>query len=134
LAKIIYKQEVIGKTDNDIYKGLGVAELVEFKREVLRKGFAEKREITFNTDLFGEKTFLVAVEPVIGRDGEAMGLNYIAMDVSEQVDKRERLARIREQVAVQKAMETELHKTIHITGSHLTWRYCRAKMKLKERI
>lgn len=110
---------MIGKTDHDIYKGVGVAELVEFKREVLRKGFAEKREITFNTDLFGEKTFLVAVEPVIGRDGEAMGLNYIAMDVSEQVDKRERLARIREQVAVQKAMETELHKTIHITGSHL---------------
>lgn len=109
---------MIGKTDVEIYNGMGVAELMDFKREVLRKGCPEKREITFNTDLFGEKTFMIAVEPVLSRGGEAMGLNYIAMDVSEQVDKREKLARLREQMAVQKAMETELHKTIHITGRH----------------
>jgi hypothetical protein len=28
------------------------------------------------------------------------------------------MASLREQVAVQKAMETELNKTIHITGTH----------------
>lgn len=94
---------------------------MDFKREVLRKGFPEKREISFNTDLFGEKTFLIAVEPVLSRAGESMGINYVAMDVSEQVDKRERLARIREQVAVQKAMETELHKTIHMTGKQAVY-------------
>ncbi|KAG0612313.1 hypothetical protein M758_6G017900 [Ceratodon purpureus] len=109
------EEEVIGKTDVEIYQGTGVVELMDFKREVMRKGRPEKREITFNTDLFGEKTFLVAVEPVLSRSGEAMGINYIAMDISEQVDKRERIARLREQVAVQKAMEAELHKTIHIT-------------------
>ena len=30
--------------------------------------------------------------------------------------KRERMAQIREEIAVQKAKETELNKTIHITG------------------
>ena len=34
-----------------------------------------------------------------------------------QVRKRERMAKIREEIAVQKAKETELNKTIHITGS-----------------
>jgi hypothetical protein len=32
------------------------------------------------------------------------------------VRKRERMAKIREEIAVQKAKETELNKTIHITG------------------
>lgn len=35
-----------------------------------------------------------------------------------QADKRDRLVQLREQVAVQKTMETELNKTIHITGTH----------------
>ncbi len=33
-----------------------------------------------------------------------------------QADKRDRLVQLREQVAVQKTMETELNNTIHITG------------------
>jgi hypothetical protein len=35
-----------------------------------------------------------------------------------QADKRDRLVQLREQVAVQKTMETELNKTIHITGMY----------------
>lgn len=34
-----------------------------------------------------------------------------------QVRKREKMMKIREEIAVQKAKETELNKTIHITGS-----------------
>jgi hypothetical protein len=33
-----------------------------------------------------------------------------------QADKRDRLVQLREQVAVQNLLETELNKTIHITG------------------
>lgn len=33
-----------------------------------------------------------------------------------QVRKREKMAKLREEFAVQKAKETELNKTIHITG------------------
>jgi hypothetical protein len=36
--------------------------------------------------------------------------------VAKQVRKREKMARLREEIAVQKAKETELNKTIHITG------------------
>ncbi|CAK9224226.1 unnamed protein product [Sphagnum troendelagicum] len=109
------EEEIIGKTDMEIYKGKGVSELTEFKHEVLRKGCPEKREIDFDTDLFGTRTFLIAVEPVFNLSGDAIGINFWAMDVTEQAEKRDRMASLREQVAVQKAMETELNKTIHIT-------------------
>jgi signal transduction histidine kinase len=109
------EEEIIGKTDMEIYKGKGVSELTEFKYEVLRKGCPEKREIEFDTDLFGTRTFLIAVEPVCNLSGDAIGINFWAMDVTEQAEKRDRMASLREQVAVQKAMETELNKTIHIT-------------------
>jgi hypothetical protein len=100
----------------EILSGVGIMEVVEFKKEVMRKGWPEKREFTFNTDLFGEKTFLIALEPVMNKSGQPIGLNYISVDISDQVDKREQLMCLREEGAVQKAMETELNRTIHITG------------------
>jgi hypothetical protein len=78
-------QEIIGKTDMEIYQGKGVSELTDFKYEVLRKGCPEKREIEFDTDLFGTKTFLIAVEPVFSQLGDAIGINFWAMDITEQV-------------------------------------------------
>ncbi|CAJ1973612.1 unnamed protein product [Sphenostylis stenocarpa] len=109
--------DIIGKTDVEIFTGAGVKESQEFKREVLEKGLPAKREITFETELFGSKTFLIYVEPVFSKAGETIGINYMGMDITDQVRKRERMAKIREEIAVQKAKETELNKTIHITGS-----------------
>lgn len=37
-----------------------------------------------------------------------------------QVRKREKMAKLREEIAVQKAKETELNRTIHITGSPIS--------------
>ncbi|RYR68805.1 hypothetical protein Ahy_A03g015272 isoform A [Arachis hypogaea] len=71
-------------------------------REVLEKRLPAKREITFETELFGSKTFLIYVEPVFSK-----------------VRKREMMAKIREEIAVQKAKETELNKTIHITDEEI---------------
>ncbi|KAL2346632.1 hypothetical protein Fmac_000632 [Flemingia macrophylla] len=107
--------DIIGKTDVEIFTGAGVKESQEFKREVLEKGLPAKREITFETELFGSKTFLIYVEPVFSKAGETIGINYMGMDVTDQVRKRERMAKIREEIAVQKAKETELNRTIHIT-------------------
>lgn len=39
--------------------------------------------------------------------------------IVQQVRKREKMAKLREEIAVQKAKETELNKTIHITGSFI---------------
>ncbi|KAF5959104.1 hypothetical protein HYC85_000313 [Camellia sinensis] len=47
--------------------------------------------------------------------GDTIGVNYMGMDVTDQVRKREKMAKLREEIAVQKAKETELNKTIHIT-------------------
>ncbi|KAE8099906.1 hypothetical protein FH972_017850 [Carpinus fangiana] len=111
----LHEDDIIGRTDVEIFTGSGVKESQDFKREVLEKGLPAKREITFETDLFGSKTFLIYVEPVFSKAGETIGINYMGMDVTDQVRKRERMAKLREEIAVQKAKETELNKTIHIT-------------------
>ncbi|KAH0855580.1 hypothetical protein HID58_007831 [Brassica napus] len=108
-------QDILGKTDVEIFHGGGVKESEDFKREVLEKGKASKREITFETDLFGSKTFLIYVEPVYNKAREKIGINYMGMEVTDQVRKREKMAKLREDNAVRKAMESELTKTIHIT-------------------
>jgi hypothetical protein len=78
-------QDIIGRTDVEIFTGSGVKESQDFKREVLEKGLPAKREITFETDLFGSKTFLIYVEPVFSKAGETIGINYMGMDVTDQV-------------------------------------------------
>ncbi|KAH0907571.1 hypothetical protein HID58_039398 [Brassica napus] len=107
--------DILGKTDVEIFHGGGVKESEDFKREVLEKGKASKREITFETELFGSKTFLIYVEPVYNKAREKIGINYMGMEVTDQVRKREKMAKLREDNAVRKAMESELTKTIHIT-------------------
>ncbi|KAL3619056.1 hypothetical protein CASFOL_036626 [Castilleja foliolosa] len=109
------EQDIIGKTDVEIFSGAGVKESQDFKQEVLERGLPAKREITFETELFGSKTFLIYVEPVFSKTGETIGVNYMGMEVTDQVRKREKMAKLREEMAVQKAKETELNKTIHIT-------------------
>lgn len=111
----LQEEDILGKTDLEIFSGLGAKESQDFKREVLEKGIPAKREITFETELFGLKTFLIYVEPVFSKAGEKIGINYMGMEVTDQVRKREKMAKLREEIAVQKAKETELNKTIHIT-------------------
>ncbi|XP_043707990.1 histidine kinase 5-like isoform X2 [Telopea speciosissima] len=109
------EQDIIGKTDLEIFSGVGVKEAQDFKREVMERGVSAKREFTFDTELFGLKTFLMYVEPVFSKSGETIGVNYMGMDLTDQVMIREKMTKIREELAVQKAKETELNKTIHIT-------------------
>ncbi|XP_043696183.1 histidine kinase 5-like [Telopea speciosissima] len=111
----LHEEDIIGKTDMEIFSGAGVKEAQDFKREVLESGIPIKREYTFDTELFGTKTFLMYVEPVFSKAGETIGVNYMGMDITDQVVKREKMSQIREELAVQKAKETELNKTIHIT-------------------
>ncbi|KAF5956130.1 hypothetical protein HYC85_008986 [Camellia sinensis] len=114
VSSIIIFRDIIGKTDVEIFTSAGVKESQDFKREVLERGVPAKREITFETELFGSKTFLIYVEPVFSNAGDTIGVNYMGMDVTDQVRKREMMAKLREEIAVQKAKETELNKTIHI--------------------
>ncbi|CAM8913223.1 unnamed protein product [Rhodiola kirilowii] len=109
------EDDIIGKTDVEIFTGGGVKESQDFKQEVLDRGLPAKREITFDTPLFGSKTFLLYVEPVFNKAGETIGVNYMGMEVTDQVRKREKMIKLREDIAVQKAKETELNKTIRIT-------------------
>ncbi|XP_009109486.1 histidine kinase 5 [Brassica rapa] len=122
------EEDILGKTDSEIFNGNGVKEFEEFKREVLEKGKASKREITFDTDLFGSKTFMIFVETVYSKTGKKVGINYIGMEVTDQVRKREKMAKLGEDNAVRKAMESELGKTIHITEEMMNAKKILAKM------
>ncbi|KAL6279311.1 hypothetical protein ACE6H2_016192 [Prunus campanulata] len=75
----LQEEHIIGRTDVDILTGVGVKESQDFK-EVLEKRLHAKREITFETPLFGSKTFLIYVEPVFTKAGETFGKNYLGMD------------------------------------------------------
>lgn len=80
-----FYQDVIDKTDYQVLSGEGVEEMNSVKREVMDTGIATKREFTFNTPMFGEKTFLMYIEPVFSKAGETIGVNHVAMDVTDQV-------------------------------------------------
>lgn len=77
-------QDVIGKTDHEILSGEGIDEMNKVKREVMAKGIPIKREFLFNTPLFGPKTFVVYIEPVFSKIGETIGVNYVALDITDQ--------------------------------------------------
>ncbi|VVA39696.1 PREDICTED: histidine, partial [Prunus dulcis] len=63
----LQEEHIIGRTDVEIFTGAGVKESQDFKKEVLEKRLPAKREITFETPLFGSKTFLINVEPVFSK-------------------------------------------------------------------
>jgi signal transduction histidine kinase len=95
--------------------GEGIEEMNSVKREVMATGIATKREFAFNTPMFGAKTFVTYIEPVFSKGGETIGVNYVAMDITDQVKRREKMADIRVREAIQNAKETELSRSLHIT-------------------
>lgn len=54
-------------------------------------------------------------------------MSFRLIFVTLQVAKREKLAKIQEEEAVQRAMESELNKTIYITGKSLR-AFCQSSM------
>jgi len=62
-----------------------VKESQDFKREVMEKGVPAKKEITFETELFGSKTILLYVEPLFSRAEETIGVNHMGVKLTEQV-------------------------------------------------
>ncbi|XP_026460362.1 histidine kinase 5-like isoform X1 [Papaver somniferum] len=101
-------EDIIGKTDLEIFNGSGVQEFYDFKKEVMECGRPAKREITFGTELFGTKIFLLYAEPVYDIAGDAIGVNHVGMDISDQVIRREKMAKLREQIAVEEDKKAEL--------------------------
>ncbi|MCL7023092.1 hypothetical protein MKW94_002420 [Papaver nudicaule] len=83
LNSLVY-QDIIGKTDLEVFSGSGVKESYDFKKEVMEHGKPAKQEITFGTELFGSKTFLLYVEPVFNKSGDSYGVNYVGMDITDQ--------------------------------------------------
>lgn len=54
-------QDSIGKTDTEIFKGGGVKESQNFKIKVSERELPAKREISFKTQFFGARAFLIYI-------------------------------------------------------------------------
>ncbi|KAI3856563.1 hypothetical protein MKX03_032427, partial [Papaver bracteatum] len=76
--------DIIGKTDLEIFSGSGIQESCDFKKEVMERGRPAKWEITFGTELFGTKIYLLHAEPVFNISGDTIGVNYVGMDISDR--------------------------------------------------
>ncbi|KAI3838180.1 hypothetical protein MKW92_037041, partial [Papaver armeniacum] len=77
-------EDIIGKTDLEIFSGSGIQKSCDFKKEVMERGRPAKREITFGTELFRTKIYLLHAEPVFNISGDTTGMNYVGMDISDQ--------------------------------------------------
>ncbi|KAI3858085.1 hypothetical protein MKW98_029559 [Papaver atlanticum] len=110
-------EDIIGKTDLKIFSGSGIQESYDFKKEVMKRGRPAKQEITFGTELFRTKIFSLHAEPVFNISGDTIGVNYVGMDISDQVIRREKMAKLPEQIAVEEDKKAELDNNSRNRGS-----------------
>ncbi|CAN6985993.1 unnamed protein product [Brassica oleracea var. botrytis] len=106
---IMGHQDILGKIDSEIFNGNGVKEFEEFKRE----------------------TFLIFVETVYSKTGKKVGINYIGMEVTDQVRKREKMAKLGEDNAVLRSVISESIK-IHQTEWFLFLLFAQEMMNAKK--
>lgn len=104
-----------GKKDTELV-GLvpGALETMRIKKEVLELGLAQGKELTISMDGFGKRWLVVACEPLRNKAGEILGVITACMDVTEQALAREKLAQMREEMAVREATEKELRRAIRL--------------------
>uniref|UniRef100_A0A7I4AXA3 histidine kinase n=2 Tax=Physcomitrium patens TaxID=3218 RepID=A0A7I4AXA3_PHYPA len=104
-----------GKKDTELVGLLpGALETMRIKKEVLESGLAQGKELTVSMDGFGKRWLVVACEPLRNKAGHVLGVITACMDVTEQALARERLAQMREEMAVREATEKELRRAIRL--------------------
>ncbi|KAG0585657.1 hypothetical protein KC19_2G028100 [Ceratodon purpureus] len=108
-------EDMKGKKDTELV-GLvpGALETMRIKKEVLELGIAIGKEVTVTMDGFGKRWLVVACEPLRNKAGQILGVITACMDVTEQALARERLAQMREEMAVREATEKELRRAIRL--------------------
>ncbi len=94
----VRREDVIGKTGHDIYDPEQAAEFEDLDRKTIAAKSASQREV----DLFypdGETRTVVSTRfPVIGSDGNDIGLGTINHDISKRKEAEKRLAEKEEQL------------------------------------
>jgi PAS domain S-box-containing protein len=75
-------EQILGKRDNEILPPEDVGDLVEFKRQVLRSGQGQRKEIEF-TYAGRNLTYDVTAEPVLDAGGQVTGLTVAAYDITD---------------------------------------------------
>jgi len=106
-------EEMLGKTDADIFSVEDAGKLTRIKKRVLSNGIGERSDIRFT--LRGEPSFhVLSVEPLFDTDNNIVGLTGASIDFTDQKkleDERNRLASVVEQVA-EAIMITDAEGTI----------------------
>lgn len=108
-------EDVIGKTDNEL-TGLvpGGSDIKTMKEAVLETGKTRRMEIKFDLPECGPVWYIVSCEPLRNKAGKTVGVINIMVDITEEAVSRERLAKLREEMAVRDVTEKELRRTIQL--------------------
>ena len=106
---------MIGKTDDEL-KGLvpGGPEVAVMKREVVESGQAKRQEIRYDSPSCGTSWYLATCEPLKNKGGTTVGVMNVLVDITEEAATRERMTKLREEIAVREATEKELRRTIKL--------------------
>lgn len=75
-------EDSLGRRDDEIHSGAGIADLMDLKQSVLDHDEPERRTITFARSN-GYRTYDIAATPLHDGDGHVVGVTTLAVDVSE---------------------------------------------------
>lgn len=76
-------EDIVGKTDADIFPAETAEDIMDAKREVMETG--KSKELEVDTKLARrERSFYVVIEPLTNETGETVGTASVAVDISER--------------------------------------------------
>lgn len=76
-------EDLVGKTDADIFPAEAAERLMDAKREAMESGTSQ--ELETDVELYRrERSFYVVIEPLRGESGEVVGTASVAVDVTER--------------------------------------------------
>ena len=104
------QQEVLGKTDEELFGTKSAAELTELKLKVLKTGQAQRAEIAIGRN---GKTYAVdmSIEPLFNAGGRIAGITGASMDIARLREMTDRLQAAKDKLAQEKSyLEKEIEK------------------------
>ncbi len=99
--QLYWQMEVIGKTDAEIIGPKKAAALLDLKRRVLKTGVVLREDVAIVHE--GKRyAFDVRIEPLLGKDGKAIGITGTCIDIARFGEMADRLQDARDKLAQEK--------------------------------
>ena len=106
--QLFWRQEILGKTDDELIGPRKAAALNQLKRRVLESGSGAREEIAIPYD-GASKAFDITVEPLFDEQKNVIGITAACMDIARLREMADRLQESRDRLADEKSyLESEI--------------------------